>query len=93
MVACRVARTLALMSFVAPSSFAGERELEDALPPSSIEEIEGPLQLAYPKPEIRRSLFPWIPRQMQALPPFLADTKLYLRYRTSDTAPLISMVL
>ncbi len=82
MVACGVVCALALGLLATPSSLAGERELEDAPPPSSIEEIEGPLQLAYPKPEIRPSLFPWIRRQMQTLPPFLADTKLYLRYRT-----------
>jgi hypothetical protein len=71
-----------LTLLAASSSFAGERELEDAPPPSSIEEMKGPLELTYPKLEIRPSLFPWIRGQMQTLPPFLADTKLYLRYRS-----------
>ena len=73
---------LALTLLAAPSAIAQERELEDAPPPSSIYEIEAPIDRAYPEPEIRRSLFPWISRRMQSLPPFLADTKLYLRSRT-----------
>ena len=73
---------LALTLLAAPSAIAQERELEDAPPPSSIYEIEAAIDRAYPEPEIRRSLFPWISRRMQSLPPFLADTKLYLRYRT-----------
>ena len=67
---------------MAPSSLASERELEDAPPPTSIEEMKAPLELAYPKPEARASLFPWIRGQKKTLPRFLADTQLYLRYRT-----------
>ncbi len=78
MVACALAPTL----LAAPPSSASEQELEDGPAPSSVEEIESPLERAYPVPEIRPSLFPWISRRVQKLPPFLADTKLYLRYRT-----------
>jgi hypothetical protein len=77
-----VACALALGLLATPSSFAGERELEEAPPPSSIQEIEGPLEKAYPEPEVRPSSFSWIRRRAQRLPPFLADTQLYLRYRT-----------
>ena len=73
---------LALTLLAAPSAIAQERELDETPPPSSIYEIQSPLERAYPEPEIRRSLFPWINRRMQSLPPFLADTKFYLRYRT-----------
>ena len=72
--------TLALLATA--SSFAGERELEDAPPPTSIEEIEGSLEQAYPEPEVRPSLFPWVRRQVQRLPRFLEDSQLQLRYRT-----------
>jgi hypothetical protein len=78
----RVACAIALGLLTTPPSFAGERELEEAPPPSSVKEIEGPLEKAYPKPEVRPSLFPWIREQAEELPPFLADTQLYLRYRT-----------
>jgi hypothetical protein len=70
------------MLLAAPSAIAQEREFEDAPPPTSIEEIEGPLERSYPEPEVRPSLLPWIRRQVAQLPPFLADSQLYLRYRT-----------
>ena len=72
--------TLALLATA--SSFAGERELEDAPPPTSIEEIEASLEQAYPEPKVRPSLFPWVRRQVQRLPRFLEDSQLQLRYRT-----------
>ncbi len=70
------------MLLAAPASFADEQELEDKPAASSIEDFESPLERSYAAPEIRPSLFPWITEQMQPLPPFLADSKLYLRYRT-----------
>jgi hypothetical protein len=73
---------LALALFAAPSAVAQERELEDAPPPSSIYEIEAPIDRSYPEPETRRSVFPWINRQRQSLPAFFADTHVYLRYRS-----------
>ena len=82
MVACGVVCAIA-MGLLATSSFAGERGLEDAPPPSSVEGIKGPLERAYPEPYVRRSLFPSISRPLRQLPPFLADSKLYLRGRTS----------
>ncbi len=82
MVACGVVCAIALGLLATPSSFAGERALEEAPPPSSVKEIEGLLERAHPKPEVRRSLFPSISRQVQRLPRFLADSKLYLRPRT-----------
>ena len=81
-----VARTavcaLALTLLSGRSAVAQERELDDAPPPGSIYEIESVVERAYAEPEIRRSLFPWVNRRMQSLPPFLADTSLLLRYRT-----------
>ena len=74
---------LALTLLAATSSLAGERALEDAPPPSSIDEIEAPLERAYPAPEIRPSLFPWLSEKFEGLTPFLADTKLYVRSRTN----------
>jgi hypothetical protein len=83
MIVARVAVcALAGMLFATPSAFAGEQELEEAPAPTSIEEMTGALERAYPAPELRPSLFPWIGNQVQDLPPFLADTKLYLRYRS-----------
>ncbi len=73
---------LTLTLLAAPPSLAGERALEEAPPPSSIEEIESPLERAYPAPEVRPSLFPWISEQLETLTPFLADTQLYIRSRT-----------
>ena len=73
---------LALTLLAAPPSFAGERALEEAPPPSSIEKIKSPLERAYPAPEIRPSLFPWISEKFETLTPFLADTQLYVRSRT-----------
>ena len=70
------------MLLAAPASFADEQELEDKPAASSIEDFESPLERSYAAPEVRPSLFPWITEQMQPLPPFLADSKLYLRYRT-----------
>jgi len=81
-VTCEVVCALALMLFAAPSTFAGEGELEDAPPPKSIEEMQGALERAYPAPESRASLFPWIGEGVEELTPFLADTQLYLRYRS-----------
>jgi hypothetical protein len=81
-VACEAVCTLALVLFATPSSFAGEQELEDAPPPTSIGEMAGALERAYQEPEVRPSLFPWIGEQAKDLTPFLADTKLYLRYRS-----------
>ncbi len=73
---------LALMLFATPSAFAGERELEDAPPPKSIKEMKGALESAYPAPESRPSMFPWISEGAAELTPFLADTQFYLRYRS-----------
>ena len=72
----------ALMLFAAPAAHASEQELEDHSAPSSIYEMESPLERSYAEPELRRSLFPWLTEQLQSLPPFFADSKLYLRYRT-----------
>jgi hypothetical protein len=73
---------MALMLLAAPASIADEQELEDKPAAISIKDFESPLERSYAAPEIRQSLFPWITSQMQPLPPFLADSKLYLRYRT-----------
>ena len=78
----RVVCVAVLLQLGAPSSFAGERGLEDEPAPSSIEDIEAPLERTYPLPVVRPSLFPWIRERTQDLTPFLADTQLYIRYRT-----------
>jgi hypothetical protein len=70
------------MLFAAPSVLASEQELEDAPPPKSIRDMEGAVQRAYPVPEIRPPLFPWLSEQMQGLPAFFADAKFYMRYRS-----------
>jgi hypothetical protein len=81
-VACKIVCAFALLLVETQSAFAGEGELEAALPPKSIEEMRGALESAYPVLEDRPSLFPWISDPLQELAPFFADTKLYLRYRS-----------
>ena len=81
-VACEAVCALALVLFATSSALAGEQDLEEAPPPTSIGEMTGALERAYPAPEIRPSLFPWLGEQIEDLTPFLADTKLYLRYRS-----------
>ena len=71
---------LALLS-VNPCT-AAERELEEAPPPSSVEEIKTPLQRIFFPEAYKAPLFPWIGQQLQKLPPFFADTQLDARFRT-----------
>jgi hypothetical protein len=66
----------------AQPSAAAERELEEESAPSSVEEIETPIQRLFPGPEALAALFPWLPEQLENLPPFLADTQLGFRLRT-----------
>ncbi len=61
---------------------AAERELEEAPPPSSVEEIKTPLQRIFFPEAYRDPLFPWLRQQLQKLPPFFADTQLDARFRT-----------
>jgi hypothetical protein len=59
-----------------------EAELDDAPAPASVYEIESPLQRAYPPPEDLPPRFPWLRQQLATLPPFLADSRLGVRFRT-----------
>ena len=61
---------------------AAERELEQAPPPSSAEEIKTPLQRLLFREAYKEPLFPWFRKQLQKLPPFFADTHLEARFRT-----------
>lgn len=69
-------------AFASLPSRAAERELEDDAPPSTVEDVESPLERVFPRPFERDSLFPWMREQIEDLPPFLADTVLDVHYRT-----------
>ena len=70
-------------TLLAVRAFAAERELDESPPPSSAEEIETPIQRLFPLSEERPPLIPWVGRQMEKLPPFFADTRFEVRYRTA----------
>jgi hypothetical protein len=72
---------LAAAVFASPA-FAAERELDQKPPPSSVSEIETPIQRAFPVLPERPRLFPWIRQRLKKLPPFFADTRLEARFRT-----------
>jgi hypothetical protein len=74
--------SLALATFLAVSSQAAERELEQAPPPSSAREIESPLQRAFLRPYRKEPLIPWVRDALEKLPPFFSDTQLDARFRT-----------
>jgi hypothetical protein len=44
--------------------------------------MEAPLERSHPDPVDRPSLVPWVRERAKDLTPFLADTNLYVRYRT-----------
>ena len=66
----------------AGSAPAAERAIEDHPAAASVYEMEGAEEKGYVKEEVRPSLFPWVRRWKQKLPPFFADSELALRYRT-----------
>ena len=61
---------------------AAERELEQAPPPSSTEEIKTPIQRVLFPEAYKEPPFPWFRKQLQKLPAFFADTQLEARFRT-----------
>ena len=72
-----------IVAILASAARAAERELDEGPAPSSAREIKTPIQQMVPKArEKRPSLFPWLSGPLQKLPPFFADTRLELRYRT-----------
>jgi len=67
----------------AQSAVAQERELANEPAPSSVSEIEAPIEKVFPaEPKRPPSLFPSIRKRLQKLPPFFADTQLEARLRT-----------
>jgi hypothetical protein len=81
-VLARAVCIIALTQLDVPSSLAVERSLEDEPAPSKVEDMEAPLERSYPDPVDRPSLFPWVREGAKGLTPFLADSQLYVRYRT-----------
>lgn len=73
--------SISLLALALPAA-AAERELDQASPPSSVEEIKAPTQRVFPEDDKRSPLFERIAGQLQDLPPFLADTRLEARFRT-----------
>jgi hypothetical protein len=63
-------------------ALAAERELDQDPPPSSVREIETPIQRVFPTEPERKPLLPWLRKPLQKLPPFLADSRLEARFRT-----------
>ncbi|MHC4452302.1 MAG: hypothetical protein ACYS0E_19530, partial [Planctomycetota bacterium] len=74
---------LSAAALLASPASAGERELDEAPPPSSADEIETPTQRVFREELARPILFPWFLQQLRNLPPFFADTKLEARFRTA----------
>ncbi|MGI9590428.1 MAG: OprD family outer membrane porin, partial [Myxococcota bacterium] len=70
------------VAILSSPALAAERELDEDTPPSSTREIETPIQRVFPEERERPSLFPWVRKHLQKLPPFFADTQLEARYRT-----------
>jgi len=77
----RLLASVGLLFFAQPLA-AAERELEEAPPPSSADEIETPIERVFPDLEKKPSLFPWVREQLEGRHPFLADTRLEARFRT-----------
>lgn len=72
----------AVWVFASPAA-AGERELQESPPPSSVTEIRTPIQRIITEPrKRRRALIPWFYDPLQKLPPFFADTQLVAHFRT-----------
>jgi hypothetical protein len=64
-------------------SFAGEQELEEGPPATSVPEIQTPTMRMIPtEPEPSEALVHWLSEQLDQLPPFFADTRLEVRFRT-----------
>ena len=80
--ACRFAIALLSTLALAHTATAAERELEQAPPPSSANEIETPLERAFLRPARKRPLFGKISEALDKLPPFFAETQLDARFRT-----------
>ncbi len=72
---------LSVLAFGLPAS-AAERELDEASPPSSAEEIQTPIERVFPDEDERSPLFPRLSARLQSLSPFLADTRLEARFRS-----------
>lgn len=76
------------------TAHAAERELDEQPPPSSVAEIETPIQRVFPRLKMRPRIFPSLRQGLQKLPPFFADTQLEARFRTyylradGSTSPL-----
>ena len=84
--AVRVAIWAALSTLPLPQALtAGERELEQQSAPASVEEIASPIQRVFASwtgEEILPTLFPALGERLAKLPPFLADTRFSIRFRT-----------
>jgi hypothetical protein len=70
------------LSVVALPAAAAERELDQASPPSSVVQIETPIERVISAEERRRPFFPRLASALDDLPPFFADTQLEARFRT-----------
>ena len=67
---------------VALPTHAGERDLENDAPPSSVEDMETPIKRVFPRVVAGKPLFPGLGKAIEGLPPFLSDTQLEARFRT-----------
>jgi hypothetical protein len=74
---------LLLASSLSRAVAAAERELEDSPPPGSAREIKTPIERLFPPVEDRPPLIPWFGQKLQELPPFFADTRFEVKYRTA----------
>jgi hypothetical protein len=61
---------------------AAERELDQDPPPSTAGEIKTPIERAFPVERERPPLIPWVGERLRELPPFFADSRLDVRFRS-----------
>lgn len=72
----------AALVFASPAA-AGERDLQESSPPSSVAEIRTSIERIITGPrKRRRALISWFHESLQELPPFFADTQLEAHFRT-----------
>jgi hypothetical protein len=79
-IACLSAALLVGLS--ASRAAADEGSFEDAPAGDSVEELNSPLERAVREDVRAETLFPYLKRALQHLPPFFADTEVVLRFRT-----------
>ncbi len=83
----RAGPVLALAGFIAVVIAAGpvraaERELEGQPAPSSVDEIETPIERVFPEEVFKPPLLPYFRQRIQHLHPFFSESVLEARFRT-----------